>query len=126
MANQAPTLGISADQLGAKLVGRWPSGAPMEQVPALPAGVDPSPLPFSRDAPAWTEDPATLGYIRTCQGTKAGDPINPMYLDRIAAAAQVAEATEAYDAGASGTRRTYQAYSALRTKSARTAGRYRS
>ena len=34
----------------------------------------------------------------TCQGTKAGDPINPLYLDRIVAAALVAEAIEAYDA----------------------------
>lgn len=66
---------------------------------SLPEGIDATPLPSFRDAPAWTEDPATLGYIRTCQGTKAGDPINPMYLDRIVAAAQVAEAIEAYDAG---------------------------
>ena len=66
---------------------------------ALPEGVDTTPLPSFRDAPAWTEDPATLGYVRTCQGTKAGDPINPMYLDRIVAAAQVSEAIDAYDAG---------------------------
>ena len=66
---------------------------------SLPDGVDATPLPSFRDAPAWTEDPATVGYIRTCQGTKAGDPINPAYLDRIGAAAQVAEAIEAYDAG---------------------------
>jgi len=52
---------------------------------ALPDGVDPTPLPFFRDAPAWSEDPATEGYIKTCQGTKAGDPINPLYLDRIIA-----------------------------------------
>jgi tetratricopeptide (TPR) repeat protein len=66
---------------------------------AHPEGVDPTPLAFYRDAPAWTEDPATVGYIKTCQGTKAGDPINPLYVDRIVAAALVAEATEAYDAG---------------------------
>ena len=66
---------------------------------SLPEGVDATPLPSFRDAPAWTEDPATLGYVRTCQGTKAGDPINPMYLDRIVAAAQVSEAIDAYDAG---------------------------
>jgi len=66
---------------------------------ALPDGVNPTPLPFFRDAPAWSEDPATDGYIRTCQGTKAGDPINPLYLERIMAAAIVAEAIEAYDAG---------------------------
>ena len=64
-----------------------------------PEGVDTPPLASFRDAPAWTEDPATLGYIRTCQGTKAGDPINALYTERIVAAAQVAEAMEAYDAG---------------------------
>ena len=63
------------------------------------AGVDATPLAFYRDAPAFTDDPATLGYIRTCQGTKAGDPIHPLYVDRILVAAQVAEAIEAYDAG---------------------------
>jgi tetratricopeptide (TPR) repeat protein len=66
---------------------------------ANPEGVDPTPLAFFRDAPAWTEDPATVGYIKTCQGTKAGDPINALYIDRIVAAALVAEAIEAYDAG---------------------------
>ena len=64
-----------------------------------PDGVDATPTATYRDAPAWAEDPATLGYIRTCQGTKAGDPINPLYTERITAAALVAEAIEAYDAG---------------------------
>ena len=63
------------------------------------AGVDATPLAFYRDAPAFTDDPATLGYIRTCQGTKAGDAIHPLYVDRILVAAQVAEAIDAYDAG---------------------------
>lgn len=64
-----------------------------------PEGVDATPMATFRDAPAWTEDPATLGYIRTCQGTKAGDPINPLYAERIVAAAIVAEAIDAYEAG---------------------------
>ena len=64
-----------------------------------PEGVDSTPLASFHDAPAWTEDPATLGYIRTCQGTRAGDPINALYTERIVAAAQVAEAMDAYDAG---------------------------
>jgi hypothetical protein len=50
---------------------------------AQTAGVDATPITYFQDAPAWTEDPATLGYIRTCQGTKAGDPINPLYVDRV-------------------------------------------
>ena len=66
---------------------------------ALPDGVDPTPLAFFRDAPAWSDDPATEGYIKTCQGTKAGDPINLLYLDRILAASVVAEGIAAYEAG---------------------------
>lgn len=42
IAPTAQQLGVNADQLAAKLVGRWRSGAPMESVPALPTGVDPS------------------------------------------------------------------------------------
>jgi hypothetical protein len=61
-------------------------------------GVDPTPLPFFRDSPVWLDDPATTGYIRTCQGTKPGDPINPAYLDRIVTASTIAEAIDAYDA----------------------------
>lgn len=65
---------------------------------ALPAGVDPTPLPFFVDAPAVISDDATTGYVRTCQGTKAGDPIHPLYLDRILTAATIAEAIDAYAA----------------------------
>jgi outer membrane protein OmpA-like peptidoglycan-associated protein len=64
-----------------------------------PEGVDPTPTAFFRDAPAWAEDPATLGYIRTCQGTKIGDPIHPLYVDRITSGALISEAIDAYGAG---------------------------
>lgn len=63
---------------------------------ALPNGVDPVPLPFFTDAPAVVPDDATTGYVRTCQGTKVGDSINPLYLDRIVTAATIAEAIDAY------------------------------
>lgn len=66
---------------------------------ATPEAVDPSPLPFFRDNPAWLDDAATTGYVRTCQGTKIGDPINPNYIDRVITAATVAEAIDAYGAG---------------------------
>ncbi|WP_217283560.1 OmpA family protein [Pseudaquabacterium terrae] len=66
---------------------------------AKPDGVDPTPLPHFRDTPVWTEDGATTGYIRTCQGTRAGDPIHPLYLDRIVAASIISEAIDAYGAG---------------------------
>ena len=62
-------------------------------------GIDATPTPYFRDSPAWTKDPATEGYIKTCQGTKPGDPINPVYADRIRIAALLSEAIEAYDAG---------------------------
>ena len=83
---------------------------------AQPAGVDATPLAFFRDAPVFTDDPATLGYIRTCQGTRAGDAINPLYADRIMAATLVAEATDAYDAGR------YSQALALYTSAQRTPG----
>ncbi len=35
--------------------------------------------------------------MRTCQGTKAGDPINPVYWDRIVQAAMINDATIAYE-----------------------------
>ena len=63
---------------------------------ALPDGVNSTPLAFYQDAPAVVSDDATSGYVRTCQGTKAGDNINPMYIDRIVTAATIAEAIDAY------------------------------
>lgn len=62
-------------------------------------GVDIAPLPAFRDAPAWSDDAATNGYIRTCQGTRAGDAINPMYVNRIVTSATIAEAADAYSEG---------------------------
>jgi Dyp-type peroxidase family len=41
MADQAGEVGISSDQLGAKLVGRWPSGAPLAHTPGEQEGLDP-------------------------------------------------------------------------------------
>jgi hypothetical protein len=81
-----------ADLKTGKLVGKGLAFARSE-------GVDPTPLPFSRDAPALADDAATQGYIRTCQGTRAGDPIHPLYIDRIVAASLIAEATDAYAGG---------------------------
>ena len=66
---------------------------------ASPQGIDHTPTTFFLDSPAWAPDPATQGYVKTCQGTKAGDPINPVYLDRVFAAAQVNEGMLAYTSG---------------------------
>jgi hypothetical protein len=64
---------------------------------ARPDGVKTTPLPFDADSPAWTRDAAIDGYIRTCQGSKAGDPINPVYGARIMAAALINDAGNAYN-----------------------------
>ena len=61
------------------------------------AGVDPTPLPYFQDAPLWVNDKIVEGYIKTCQGTKAGDPINAAYLDKVVAIAGIDEATKAYN-----------------------------
>lgn len=62
-------------------------------------GVDTTPTAYFRDSPVWTDDPAIQGYIRTCQGSKAGEAIPPQYIERLAAAAWLSEAIDAYDAG---------------------------
>jgi outer membrane protein OmpA-like peptidoglycan-associated protein len=61
------------------------------------AGVDATPLPYFQDAPLWVNDKIVEGYIKTCQGTKAGDPINPDYLDKVAAMAGIDEAVRSYN-----------------------------
>ena len=61
-------------------------------------GVDVTPTPAFRDRPAWVKDEATEAYIKTCQATKVGDPLDPAYVDRILAAALISDAIEAYDA----------------------------
>lgn len=64
---------------------------------ATTAGINAVPTPAFADSPVWTKDPAVDGYIRTCQGTKAGDPINPNYVDKTSVAALIADAIKAYD-----------------------------
>lgn len=61
-------------------------------------GVDSTPAGFYRDSPVWSgEDPAITGYVRTCQATKPGDPIDPVYLQSIATAALVNEAIDLFE-----------------------------
>ncbi|HSV55156.1 MAG TPA: OmpA family protein [Burkholderiaceae bacterium] len=62
------------------------------------SGVDATPMPFFRDSPLWVNDKIVEGYVRTCQGTKAGDPINPAYIDKVVAATTIDEAMRAYNA----------------------------
>lgn len=65
---------------------------------ARPEGVDATPRGFFRDSPAWTSDPSVKSYIDTCQATKVGDPVSPVYVNGIVTASIVSEAIEAYDA----------------------------
>ncbi len=60
-------------------------------------GIDSSPIPYFKDSPLWVADKAVEGYIKTCQGTKAGDPINADYVDKIVAATGIDEAMNAYN-----------------------------
>jgi outer membrane protein OmpA-like peptidoglycan-associated protein len=83
---------------------------------ASPKGVDPTPVAFFRDSPTWTKDPATVSLITSCQGTKTGDPIKPMYVERIQAAAYLSDAIRAYDSG------DYKGALDLYTKAAATPG----
>ena len=62
-------------------------------------GADLTPTAFFLDSPAWAPDPVVTGYIATCQGTRAGDPIKPAYYDRIVAAAMINDAILAYNKG---------------------------
>jgi outer membrane protein OmpA-like peptidoglycan-associated protein len=65
---------------------------------ALPEGIDPTPVAFYTDSPVFTRDASTDAYIKSCQGTQAGDPIVQAYADRIVVASLITDATESYDA----------------------------
>ncbi len=60
-------------------------------------GINPTPVSFFSDSPVFSKDAATDGYIRSCQGTKAGDPLQPAYVERIASAAILNDAIDAYN-----------------------------
>ncbi|WID98961.1 OmpA family protein [Bosea vestrisii] len=61
-------------------------------------GVDTTPTLYYRDAPLWTKDQATDVYIKTCQGTKLGETIDPAYVERLTANAFVNDGILAYEA----------------------------
>lgn len=64
---------------------------------ALPEGVDATPTPSFVDNPVWAQDEATVAYIKICQGTKAGDPLNPLYIERIGTASLISDGITEYD-----------------------------
>jgi outer membrane protein OmpA-like peptidoglycan-associated protein len=66
---------------------------------AISDGIRAVPTPAFAESPFWQLDPAVRGYIRTCQGPKAGDPINPDYVDKVEVASVISEAIVAFDRG---------------------------
>jgi outer membrane protein OmpA-like peptidoglycan-associated protein len=63
---------------------------------ALAEGVDISPTPYFRDSPVVVKDKVVDGYVRTTQ-SKAGEPADATYIERIATSALVNDATTAYN-----------------------------
>jgi len=59
--------------------------------------VDVTPSPVFSDSPIWASDRATNSYIKACQGSKPGDPLDPIYVERIATSAFVSDAILEYD-----------------------------
>jgi len=60
--------------------------------------VDSRPLPYYGDSPTWVKDRSTEGYIRSCQGTRAGDVADALYIETLPTAMLIDEAVRAYHA----------------------------
>ena len=60
--------------------------------------VDATPLPYYSDSPSWVKDRTTEGYIRTCQGTRAGDLADLLYIETLPTSMVLDEAVQAYHA----------------------------
>jgi outer membrane protein OmpA-like peptidoglycan-associated protein len=65
---------------------------------ALPQGIDTTPIAFFDDSPAFVKDRATDGYIKSCQASRLGDPLDPGYADRIRVAVHINDGIQAYGA----------------------------
>jgi outer membrane protein OmpA-like peptidoglycan-associated protein len=64
---------------------------------AVPEGINVTPTAFFAESPVYARDGATDGYVRSCQGTKLGDPIDPVYIQHIQVASVVSDGVEAYN-----------------------------
>jgi outer membrane protein OmpA-like peptidoglycan-associated protein len=64
---------------------------------AKTVGVDVSPTPAFADSPVWTTDPALNAYIKTCQGTKVGDTVDPTYSELLGASTLISNGIQEYD-----------------------------
>lgn len=81
---------VMVDLKSGKLVSKAVTRSKMETVDATPP-------PFFVDAPAWSKDPVTEGYVKTCQASKPGDAIQPSYVEGLVAASITDEAIRAYN-----------------------------
>ena len=61
--------------------------------------VNAEPTPPFRDSPTWNRDKTVVAYIKSCQGSSAGDTVDPAYLIRLPAAALLNEALLAHGDG---------------------------
>ncbi len=66
---------------------------------ALPAGVDSTPAPLFTRSPVWSLDQATLAYIRACQRSRPGDPVDPAYIANLRLRVANQEGQAALEAG---------------------------
>lgn len=64
---------------------------------AMLSGVNVTPTPYFSDTPVWVKDQSVDAYIKTCQGTKVGDSIDPIYRDGIDTATVISDAIVAYE-----------------------------
>jgi hypothetical protein len=64
---------------------------------AKPEGVDVTPSAAFSDNPVWADDAVTAAYIKSCQASKLGDPLSPVYVERINAAALIGDGIAEYD-----------------------------
>ena len=65
---------------------------------ATEQSVNATPLPYYSDSPTWVKDKIANGYIRTCQGTRAGDAADALYIETLPTAMLLDEAVRAYHA----------------------------
>lgn len=80
------------DLKSGKLVSKTVARSRMEQV-------DATPLPFFADSPAYAADPPAEGYVKTCQASKAGDPIHADYVASLVASSPIEEGIRHYNGG---------------------------
>jgi OmpA family len=65
---------------------------------ALPEGIDATPTSFFAESPVFAKDASTDAYVKSCQGTQPGDPIEQVYADRILLASLINDGIQAYNA----------------------------